>query len=763
MKFDALLSHILITIGIPVTLLWSIELLLFRTFDTLQSIMMILGNIVLVAGILFFSYKSIKKQGDLLDQVLKEIIINEFDEKSLEELLKKNRCFKGINMPIVKIWNSLRTLKLNIENLANGNFGSEKILSTSIEKIDDDLMLIYSYLEEIYRFTVVLKDYKNKPQLNENLINCPGSYKDIAENLKIFYQDVNSQLILYQSILDSMPYSITVKDNDSKIVFMNKTIENVFIKRGIINDRESTIGNRMCSGNVDGPCNSKDCSEYCEILKLLKFNETESFYEDDNQHFKLNTFYLADDQNNRIGYLIVVLDVTSIMAVNHYIQKEVKRLVKNLIGLACGNLKFDLKIEDATEYTIEIREQFKTIYDNLGIVHASIDNLIYDVMKLSKAVVLGQLEIRADESKYEGIWKELIIDMNSILKEVGKPLDEVGNVLKEISVGNLDIQVKGDYNGEFNGLKENVNATIVELNKIIKMISKITDEISNGNLDLDHLPLFGGDFDTVSSALNLILGTLNNLLKDISIASEEVEFGAKQVAETSQMLAQGSTEQASSIQELTASIAEIASQTKDSAKNANQAYDLSLQVMVNAENGNKQMLQMQNSMTNIHQGSEEITKIIKVIDDIAFQTNILALNAAVEAARAGHHGKGFAVVAEEVRTLAARSADAVKETTNLIEHSNNKVKEGTEIADKTALALNKIVKGIEQVKLLVGSIAGDSNDQAVGIAQINIGIEQVAQVVQQNSATAEESAATSEELTSQATLLMHHINQFRLR
>lgn len=298
---------------------------------------------------------------------------------------------------------------------------------------------------------------------------------------------------------------------------------------------------------------------------------------------------------------------------------------------------------------------------------------------------------------------------------------------------------------------------------MIGEISTITNQIGNGNLNIESIQPYHGDFANISNALNAIIKTLNDLLGDINLAAEQVNSGANQVSDGSQSLAQGSTEQASSVQELTASITEIAEQTKHNAVDANKAKELAAAVMEYAVKGNHHMTEMQTSMTEINQSSKNISKIIKVIDDIAFQTNILALNAAVEAARAGQQGKGFAVVAEEVRTLAARSADAAKGTTALIEGSINKVQTGTRIADETAKALREIVDGIMKTSDLVGNIAAASNEQATNITQINVGVDQVAQVIQHNSATAEESAAASEELSSQAEILKAMINQFQLR
>jgi len=393
----------------------------------------------------------------------------------------------------------------------------------------------------------------------------------------------------------------------------------------------------------------------------------------------------------------------------------------------------------------------------------NISMLVEETKTMATLAVDGDLESRGDVSKFPGEFGNIVSGFNQTLDAVIEPIHATAEALDELSKGHLDFVMEGNFKGQHVKTKETMNRTINFLKNYVADITSLLKLIGEGDLTKEIKAYYHGDFNAAKLVINNITATLSDVMKDIDISAEQVNAGAVQISEGGQALAQGTTEQASSIQELTASIEEVAAETKQNAMNANEANELALEVRANAEVGNLQMVNMVSAMVEINDSSKSIFKIIKVIDDIAFQTNILALNAAVEAARAGQHGKGFAVVAEEVRSLAARSAEAAKQTADLIEGSINKVTAGTKIADDTAKSLVEILNEIEKVTGLVGNIARASNDQASEIAQITQGIEQISIVVQTNAATAEESAASAEELSSQAEMLKQMTSAFKLK
>lgn len=403
------------------------------------------------------------------------------------------------------------------------------------------------------------------------------------------------------------------------------------------------------------------------------------------------------------------------------------------------------------------------INDNIEALRRNLKEVNSEINKLIAASHEGRLSDRASAQLFEGDWAVLIRGLNGLIDAILEPIQEAADVLEEMSRGNLQASVKGNYKGDHAKIKHALNDSISTLSSYVNEISSILTEMANGNLNVGITREYRGDFEEIKVSLNHISDTFNEMINEINMAAAQVASGSRQLSDSSMALSQGATEQASSIEELTASIEQISSQTKQNADNAGDANNLAKEAKINAAHGNDQMKEMLKSMEDISDASSSISKIIKVIDDIAFQTNILALNAAVEAARAGQHGKGFAVVAEEVRNLAARSANAAKETTDIIEGSMDKIVGGTNIANQTAGELNKIVDVVSKVAGLVESIATASNEQAAGLEQINQGVIQISKVVQTNSATSEESASASEELASQAEMLNMQVAKFKLK
>ncbi len=344
-----------------------------------------------------------------------------------------------------------------------------------------------------------------------------------------------------------------------------------------------------------------------------------------------------------------------------------------------------------------------------------------------------------------------------IIRSIMKPLRAMTAAAEKIAQGDLEVDVDYRVNDEVGKLAQAFqNMTAATRHQVETM-----ERLANGDLTGDLAPR--SEKDSMNQAIQKTITDLNYMFTEINTSSKQVSFSSSQIAVGAQHLAEASTTQAASVEKLSSSIHELAEQTAHNSVMANDTKALSDKIKENAEMGSQQMDEMMDAVKEINEASNAIGKVIKIIDDIAFQTNILALNAAVEAARAGQHGKGFAVVADEVRNLAAKSAAAAKDTGELIEGSIRKAELGAKISEETSNSLREIVAGIIQSSDYISDIAQSSASQALTIERLRESVDQVAQVVQQNSATSEESAASSEEMNTQAQVLLQMVSKFSLK
>ncbi len=434
-------------------------------------------------------------------------------------------------------------------------------------------------------------------------------------------------------------------------------------------------------------------------------------------------------------------------------------------------------IHESAQTVLDLNEtdpdQAKEMYQN--VVKANVNELVSILDQVSEITqgLVDDSQNSLNRSIYTTevvsfVTMMLILLMNVLLvllvvKRILVPIQTITESSRQLSEGKLDFQIDVKNQDELGQLADSLNTSVKNLKLYITDITEILNSIAEGDLGKESSITYIGDFVQIQTAISTISRQLNQTLSQIQSSANQVDSGANQVAIGAQSLAQGATEQASEVDNLLNMVERVTVQINNNAETAASTTREADVVGGSITVCNEQMQEMAETMNQISACSGEIQHIIKTIEDIAFQTNILALNAAVEAARAGSAGKGFAVVADEVRNLAAKSADAAKDTTALIEKTLTVVENGSLLTGKTQESLNSVVAGAENVTADIKKISDASKEQELAINTIRDGISQISTVVQSNSATSEESAAASEELASQAQLLKRLIGSFRLK
>ena len=446
--------------------------------------------------------------------------------------------------------------------------------------------------------------------------------------------------------------------------------------------------------------------------------------------------------------------------------KAMMSVVQNLATTRDQILAYAVNKENATASQIYFRDYQPTL-DNMV---AALQDVRADAQKTADssyaaAQTTKVISIFATVG-FSALALIIIIFMGVHLsKLLTKPIHEIEGAAKEMAAGNFS-SVKLTYQSkdEYGLLSDSIRKVIRILDEVIQDEGYLLSEMGNGNFEVrsNKLEIYNGDLLKLVDYMRNINGTLSETLLGIQQSANQVSGGSEQVSSAAQALSQGTVEQASSLETLTETVQDISKRVQANAKHAKRASEDASGCQQEMVQGNQKMQKMITAMNNISETSGEIAKIVKTIEDIAFQTNILALNASVEAARAGSAGKGFAVVADEVRNLANKSQKASQSTAQLIESSLSAVKEGTVIVNDTAQSLSAAVESIDKINTSVAKISRDSDEQASAVERVTEGIEQISSVVQTNSATSEETAAASEELSSQAEMLKETVGRFKL-
>jgi len=519
--------------------------------------------------------------------------------------------------------------------------------------------------------------------------------------------------------------------------------------------RLTTAAKHLAEGNLDIQLDIRSEDEigqlsrsFMEVSGSIK-EATDGIYKMAIHHKDGEVDYRLDSGRYKGAYRNVVQGVNDMVDMFEGIVGDVMTVLKSF---GKGDFDTDMRplpggqaiLSDSIE---EMRRSIKRVAGEMG-------NL------LDAVVNKGDMTAHANIDGIDGEWKTILEYCNSLMDAVDKPLKEAIVTLKAISQGDFSEKMNGQYNGVFNEIAITCNTTITEIDGYVVEIRDALASLAKGDLETKIERPYVGSFQMIKNSINDIAKQLGIMMNDISMVADGVSGGANMLSENSATLSMSVQEQMSSIEKLTANITDVGQQSRDNAENSQKASELAKTSRSNAEIGNAEMKQLLDAMEKITQSSDEIAQIIKTIESIAFQTNLLALNASVEAARAGDQGKGFGVVAEEVRSLAARSSEAAKQSEEFIQESLSNVKEGMMRANDTAVSLKKIVTNVIDVDDVIGKIYDASVMQAQAINSINDGLGQISGIVHNDASTSEEVADAADELNAQVDILKEKLRFF---
>lgn len=621
------------------------------------------------------------------------------------------------------------------------------------------------------------------------------AYRALKARLDFNHTETVNGISRIKSALDNADMAVTLSNENNLLIYMNKAAQKVFetMSAGIAKLHPGFTVNSMMGKRVGQFLeNESDRQNFMGPLEGSKQIETlnagrnlelilNPVYEDKSGRYLGRMTQWTDrtaevQAEKNVAELIeqtVAGDLTKRIDVSKLPQgflRDISAGMNQLLEAVIGPLNMAADYVDnlskgviPPEITATYNGDFNIIKNNLNACGVAIEALVADANLLAESAEDGVLDVRADTEKHSGEYRKVIVGLNATLDAMVKPLNMAAQSVESIARGEVPAPITESYKGDFNNLKDNLNTCIVAINALISDVQVLSEAANEGRVSVRaDASAHQGDFSKIVSGVNETLEMIVGPIGTVKTAVETINTVAKEIAQGNADLSRRTEDQAASLEKTASSMEELSATVKQNADNAKQANQLASAASDVAVKGGDAVAEVVTTMASINESAKKIEDIISVIDGIAFQTNILALNAAVEAARAGEQGRGFAVVAGEVRNLAQRSASAAKEIKALIVDSVSKTSEGTKQVELAGNTMQDIVVSVKHVSDIIGEISAASQEQSIGIAQVNDAIMKMDDVTQQNTALVEEAAAAAESMLEQADELMNAVSVFQL-